>query len=101
MDKCLESAYEDLQLMIEEVFINVSKMPGQLSFPEFVYLFEKYDWKDLIDALEELDNLENSLNQSSTFEGLVSYFNQDYHIRMINDPAENSYYKKLFIKPYK
>ncbi|MHA1981094.1 MAG: hypothetical protein ACTSXN_08390 [Promethearchaeota archaeon] len=95
-DKCLQSGYEDIQLMIKEVLINVSKIPCQLSYPEFVYLFEKYDWKDIIEAIEELDILENSLNQSSIFEGLINLFTKDGNIRMINDSAENSYYKELF-----
>ncbi len=41
MDKCLQSAYDDLQLMIEEVFINVKEIPNQLSYEEFATLFTK------------------------------------------------------------
>ena len=56
MDKCLESAYDDLQLMISEIFIKVKSIPNQMSYENFAILFETYDWENIIDALEELDN---------------------------------------------
>lgn len=54
---CIQSAYEDLQLMVEEIFTKIKTISNQLSFEEFILLFEQYDWQDIIDKLEEYDYL--------------------------------------------
>lgn len=56
---CIHSAFEDLQLMIRDIFTNVGKIQPQLSFKEFVSLFERYDWQDIMDKIEELENFDN------------------------------------------
>jgi hypothetical protein len=55
MGKCLQAAYSDYQDLVDNEFINLKHFSYPLSYPEFVRLFEKYDWGDIIEAMEELD----------------------------------------------
>ena len=70
-----------------------SKMPGQLSFEEFIYLFGKYDWKDIIDALEELDNTNDLYDQ---FDINISLITVIFHLKHtpMNSKWSNSYLSK-------
>jgi hypothetical protein len=56
LEKCLMSAYSDFQELIKNVFLTLSGYDQSLSFIELKCLFVNYDWKDILDAVEYLDN---------------------------------------------
>ena len=53
---CVNSAYTDLQILLKDAFIKISRLPHQLTFDELYSLFECYDWQDIFNILEELEN---------------------------------------------
>jgi len=91
---CLCSAFKDLQSMIKDVFVYFGMVPNQLSFEEFTSLFGKYDWQDIIDKIEELDNQDFIDHKNSVFNHLSALLNQDKQVKTISNPKENSYYKE-------
>lgn len=93
IDICMHSAYEDLQLMIKDIFTNVGLIQPQLSFKELSSLFERYDWQDIIDKIEDINyNHIQCFNQMSVYELLLSSLINDKNILLLHSPLENTYY---------
>jgi hypothetical protein len=88
---CIQAAYEDLHLMIEEIFIYVKEIPNQLSFKEFTLLFEKYDWQDIIFIIEYIDSIFNLRNQKSVYELMNKLISEEKSIYPIETITDNSY----------
>ena len=55
IQECINSAYADLQILLQGAFINVSKLPNQLSIIEFNSLFENYDWNNIFNTFEQIE----------------------------------------------
>jgi hypothetical protein len=90
--ECINSAYTDLQILLKDTFINISKLP-QLTFAEFYSLFENYDWQDIFNILEELENIADLTKIESVYSILTESLKADYNIVPLTNPRENTYYK--------
>ena len=88
---CIKSAYEDLQLMIKEIFTNLLTMPFQLSFGEFILLFEKYDWQDIISKVEDFDFLIDRFKYTSVFDCLQELLVDDTQVNSLKELKSNTY----------
>ena len=93
---CIQSAYEDLQLMIKEIFTNIKSIPDQLSFEQFITLFEKYDWQDIIYMIEEYNYLEAQQDYPSLYDLLFETLKADEGVYCIDGFRNNSYYREYF-----
>jgi hypothetical protein len=91
--ECINSAYTDLHILLQGAFINISKLPNQLTIIEFTSLFENYDWNDLFNKLEELENLSDITKVESVFRDLSMLLKYDLYINPLINPRENTYFK--------
>jgi hypothetical protein len=82
--------------MIEEIFTSVKAIPIQLSFNEFILLFEQYDWQDIINCIEDLHAIEHIDNLRSVYNYLRKLIIEDESIVMIHDITQNSYIQENF-----
>ncbi len=90
---CINSAYNDLQILLQGAFINVSKLPQQLTYKQLFSLFESYDWNDLFDKLEELENLPDFGNVESVYSTIIESLKADSNIIPLTNPRDSSYFK--------
>lgn len=93
LTECVNSAYTDLQILLQGAFINISKLPNQLTLVELFTLFQSYDWQDIFDQLEELENCTDLTDIESVYSTLIESLKADNHIKPITNPWENTYYK--------
>lgn len=91
--ECLNSAYADLQILLQGTFINISKLPNQLTFLEFQSLFKKYDWNDIFNMLDELENAPDLDNVESVDSTLIECLKSNNKLKHLTNPRENTYYK--------
>jgi len=89
---CVNSAYNDLQILLKDSFINLSRLPYQLTLVQFSSLFICYDWQDIFNSLEELENLPSLTGIRSVSHILKKSLIKD-QIAQIANPRENTYYK--------
>ena len=90
IDNCLDSAYEDVNSLIENVFTNIGRHGFKLTYEELVYLFDKYDWKDIIDALEEVENSLPPNDHQNLHIDLIKVID-DYRPVILRSKWSNSY----------
>jgi len=88
---CIQSAYGDLQLMIKDIFTNIYAIPDQLSFEDFIFLFKKYDWQDIIDKVEEVNFFIDSNNSNSVYNCLLNSLIDDVSVKPIKGLQSNTY----------
>lgn len=91
--ECIKSAYEDLQVLLQWVFTNINKHPNQLTFSELFSLFICYDWNDIFNHLEELENCNDLFYKASVYSSIIETLKADSNIIPLNDPRGNTYYK--------
>jgi hypothetical protein len=91
--ECINSAYTDLQILLKDTFINISKLPHQLTFAEFYSLFENYDWQDIFNILEELENCTDFTKIESVYSTLIGSLKSDNNFKPLTNPRENTFYK--------
>ena len=93
LTECLNSAYKDIQILLQDAFINVSKLPNQLTFIELSIVFERYDWNDIFNKFEELENWIDFSKVESVFSTLNESLKADINVVPLNNPRENTYFK--------
>jgi hypothetical protein len=93
IQECINSAYNDLQILLQGAFLNIGKLPNQLTYDELFTLFESYDWNDLFNKLEELENCTDLNDIESVYTTLIESLKGDCNIVPIIKPWENTYYK--------
>jgi hypothetical protein len=96
IDKCLQSAYEDLLQMMKDAFTNLSNLGYELSFDELVWLFGRYDWSDIIENLVELEYYSVIDTNKSLFILLMNSMNSA-QIEKVESKWDNSYFKEFII----
>jgi hypothetical protein len=95
---CIQSAYEDLCLMIDEIFTHIKGFPNQLTFDEFILLFENYDWGDIILKVEDIDNWIDQDKTKSVYKLLNKSLLEDICVVTILGHAHNTYFTHYFNK---
>jgi hypothetical protein len=93
LTECVNSAYDDLQILLQDAFINVSKFPHQLTYDQFFSLFESYDWQNIFNQFEQLENLTDFGNVESLFSTIIGSLKADSNTIPLTNPRENTYYK--------
>ena len=93
LTECVNSAYNDLQILLQGAFINVSKLPHQLTYDQLFSLFEMYDWNDLFNEFEKIENLPDFGNVESVYSTLLESLQADSNIVPLSNPRDNTYYK--------
>jgi len=91
--ECIHSAYTDLHILLQGAFINISKLPNQLTIIEFSSLLETYDWNDIFDNLEKLENETNLFNVESVYSIILENLKSNIKIKPLTDPRDNTYFK--------
>ncbi len=91
--ECVNSAYNDLQILLQGAFINVSKLPNQLTYDQLFSLFENYDWNDIFNMLEQIEDLPDFGNVNSIYSILIESLKDDNYIMPLSNPRDNTYYK--------
>lgn len=94
MNKCLQSAFDDYKNMLDRIFTNLGQVNCQLSYPELVYIFEKYDWKYFFDALEELENSSSIDLNKPLYQQLILAINLLTE-KEIKSKWDNSYFNEF------
>jgi hypothetical protein len=90
---CVNSAYTDLQILLHDAFIKVSELPNQLTLNELYSLFECYDWQDIFNILEELENCTDFTKIESVYSTLIGSLKSDNNFKPLTNPRENTFYK--------
>ena len=93
IQECINSAYADLQILLQGAFIKISRLPNQLTLAELFTLFQSYDWQDIFNQLEELENCKDLSKIESVFSTLTKSLKANSNIIPIRNPRENTYYK--------
>lgn len=93
LTECINSAYTDLQILLQGVFGNISKLPSQITNCEFITLFENYDWNDIFNRLEELENASDLDHDKSVYSILLESFESSSENNPLINPRENTYFK--------
>lgn len=90
---CINSAYTDLQILLQGAFGNISKLPNQITICEFITLFENYDWNDIFNGLEELENASDLDHNKSVYSILLESLDSSSKNNPLINPRENTYFK--------
>jgi len=93
IQECINSAYADLQILLQGAFINVSKLPNQLSIIEFNSLFENYDWNNIFNTFEQIENLPDLGNIKSVYSTIIESLKAESNFVPLNNPRDNTYFK--------
>jgi hypothetical protein len=93
LQECINSAYTDLHILLQGAFINISKLPNQLTIIEFTSLFENYDWNDIFDNLERLENETNLLNVETVYSTILENLKSNKNIKPLTVPRDSTYFK--------
>jgi hypothetical protein len=91
LHECVKSAFTDFQILLNEVFVNLRGCTNQLDIDGLFILFVRYDWRDIVDIIQELDNTpfhHRVYSPSSILELL-----EIYQVSQISDPRQNTYYR--------
>ncbi len=90
---CVNSAYTDLQALLKDTFIHISRLPNQLTFDELFSLFGCYDWQDIFNTLEELENCTDFTKIESVYSTLIESLKSDNNFKPLTNHRENTFYK--------
>ncbi len=91
MEKCLQSAHEDIQSLVDNIFTNLAQHGFKVTYGELIYLFERYDWKDIIDAMEEVENTYLSNAQQNLYIDPITIID-DFDPIILRSKWSNSYF---------
>ncbi len=89
--ECINSAYVDFQVLLNEVFQNLSYTGCQIDIEELFNIFVRYDWQDILEIVEDLNN--NLLGSCNNLNSAIIDFLETNQVVQISDPRQNSYYK--------
>ena len=84
-------AHEKLLNIIKRDYSKVNLIPHKISIDEFKELFSKYDWEDIMDKCEALENWPHIQRQLSVYKILKIFFQNDETISVLDGVEENSY----------
>ena len=99
MEKCLKSAYGDLQSLIDDIFTNIGRHGLKLTYDDLVYSFNKYDWKDIIDALEVAENNCPSSDHQNPHIDLKMVI-EDFKPNILESKWSNSYFQEWLTRDF-
>jgi hypothetical protein len=94
-EKELETiAFKEIKTIIRETLPKVASIPKQLSYEEFKSLYAKYEWQDIINKIEELEDWKDVKKQNSLHNILLIFLKNGKGVKPMPKGEKNFFFRE-------